>query len=219
MVQPPKHQPWVEEGWALRGPDGLPGPLDNQYNRKDYGEEYETTLSRGRRTIAVMEPSSWKSAMPGEPGCLNRLTAMHYDILEEVLRYIGPRDPHRLSWADTSWAKVLANSDSKIIWEDARSLYCVPDPPQGFTERGWAGLLFETVCECCGKNKALEVDWMLLKRICGGCRETQSLTDTFKFKSIHPQEDESVLHYTPHTFLNSRSLHVRQEATMTFRFP
>jgi hypothetical protein len=38
MVQPPKHQPWVEEGWALRGPDGLPGLLDNQYNRKDYGE-------------------------------------------------------------------------------------------------------------------------------------------------------------------------------------
>lgn len=77
---------------------------------------------------------------------------------------------------------------------------------------------------------------MLLKRICGGCRETQcvvmkltplvqaltkgrSLMDAFKFKSIHPQENESVLHYTPHTFLNSRSLHVRQESTMTFCFP
>ena len=32
----------------------------------------------------------------------------------------------------------------------------------------------------------------------------RSLMDVFKFRSVHPEEDENVLHYTPHTFLNSR---------------
>lgn len=67
--------------------------------------------------------------------------------LPQILRQLGPKDLLSLARTNKLWRKTVVNPETVFLWRDARGAYDAPEPPEGFTEEGWATLLFETACQ------------------------------------------------------------------------
>ncbi|KAK1235631.1 hypothetical protein PQX77_001136 [Marasmius sp. AFHP31] len=80
-----------------------------------------------------------------------------------------------------------------FIWTQVREACGVPEPWESMTEVEWARLLFgSTTCQSCGTRGVQRVDFILLKRMCLSCIQTNGLTKR-QFKTIYPDEDIEVL--------------------------
>ncbi|KAJ3521395.1 hypothetical protein NMY22_g12338 [Coprinellus aureogranulatus] len=136
---------------------------------------------------------------------LSLLVTMPLDILFEILGQLSPKDLLSVSQTNKTFHKTLLAPSAKSVWISAREHgSTAPEPPDGFSEARWAGLLFKNVCQACGAGGVVNVDFMLMKRICTSCKKTR-LVYSAKFKSKFPDWDKEILDYILYTNVGGHS--------------
>ena len=65
----------------------------------------------------------------------------------QILGQLGSKDLLSISRIDKAWRRTVVGHDTEFLWENARKVYDAPEPAEGFTEEGWARLLFDGACE------------------------------------------------------------------------
>ncbi|KAF5317326.1 hypothetical protein D9611_003573 [Ephemerocybe angulata] len=129
---------------------------------------------------------------------LSLLPTMPLDILYEILCQLTPKDLLNLSRTNKLFRSTMFGNQMLTVWRAARDAFDAPEPPDGWTEQKWAGLLFETTCQSCGKRGVVNVDWLLLRRACGTCKRAHLIYGP-RIKSRFPGYDPEMLEYVPHT--------------------
>ena len=82
-------------------------------------------------------------------GLVSSMLLPQANPVEQILGQLGPKDLLSLSRTNRLWRRTVVSTGTKFLWKDARKIYDAPDPAEGFTEEGWARLLFDGVCEVC----------------------------------------------------------------------
>jgi hypothetical protein len=67
----------------------------------------------------------------------------------QILGQLDSKDLLSLSRTNRLWRSTVISPETEFIWKDARKVYDAPEPAGGFTEDGWARLLFDGACEVC----------------------------------------------------------------------
>ncbi|KAF6740993.1 hypothetical protein DFP72DRAFT_947828, partial [Ephemerocybe angulata] len=129
---------------------------------------------------------------------LSLLPTMPLDILYEILSRLAPKDLLNLSRTNKLFRSTMFGNRMLNVWRAARDAFDAPEPPDGWSEQKWAGLLFEKTCQSCGQRGVVNVDWLLLRRACRTCKK-EHLFYGPKLKSRFPGYDPEMLEYVPHT--------------------
>ncbi|KAF6746736.1 hypothetical protein DFP72DRAFT_1076071 [Ephemerocybe angulata] len=129
---------------------------------------------------------------------LSLLPTMPLDILYEILSQLTPKDLLNLSRTNKLFRSTMFGNQMLTVWRAARDAFDAPEPPDGWSEQKWAGLLFEKTCQSCGQRGVVNVDWLLLRRACGTCKRGHLIYGP-RLKSRFPDYDPEMLEYVPHT--------------------
>ncbi|TEB30899.1 hypothetical protein FA13DRAFT_1792030 [Coprinellus micaceus] len=172
---------------------------DGYSSEEDYEEPNKRKSSGRKRRKTTEELAKVKSKATAIPVRRKKDLSLLPTMPLDILRQLGPKDLLSLSRTDKLWRRAMVNPETVFFVERREEGLQSPEPPEDFTEHWWTGLLFETTCEGCGKKGTMTVDWLLLKRVCVGCKRNHLMYGP-RFKSFFPGQDRDVLNYVPHTF-------------------
>lgn len=159
---------------------------------KPPAKRLKTTANKTSKAGSKSGPADMdtgNSKVPAKPGknLTALITELPTDILLEVLSHLPPRDLLHTARTDRLFRKTILNRGSMSVWKTSLEAYNTPEPPEDFSLPRWAALLFEPICQVCWNKKAMNVDWYLLKRICGACKAKCLIQLSFSMRYKHPQ--------------------------------
>ncbi|GAA5927927.1 hypothetical protein JCM10213_000928 [Rhodosporidiobolus nylandii] len=102
-----------------------------------------------------------------DEGKLKKLLELPVDILIEMAGHLDPLTLLYLTRVSKSFRRIFASRSATSAWRSARATMDLPDLERNdVSELAYAALLFEKVCQVCGKDRAGIVDCHLFKRLC-----------------------------------------------------
>ncbi|KAH8091719.1 hypothetical protein BXZ70DRAFT_952980 [Cristinia sonorae] len=123
----------------------------------------QTSRSEGQNTASV--------ARKGKKS-LSLLPTMPLDILFEIFSLLMPKDILSLSRTSKNFRQTLLARNATTVWKTARQRFLAPPCPSWMSEPAWTALLFENVCQSCGAKNVHNVDFLILRRACAGCKKS-----------------------------------------------
>ncbi|BGP13071.1 hypothetical protein JCM10213_000925 [Rhodosporidiobolus nylandii] len=107
-----------------------------------------------------------------DEGKLKKLLELPVDILIEMAGHLDPLTLLYFTRVSKSFRAIFTSRSSMSAWLSARKNVELPDlEAEDVSEMAYAALMFEKVCNVCGKARAGVVDFQLFKRFCKGCQK------------------------------------------------
>ncbi|KAI0831736.1 hypothetical protein BC628DRAFT_1415246 [Trametes gibbosa] len=126
--------------------------------------------SRAYRPKLDDEPKG-KKAIGRNIGKLTEILNVPMDVFFEITSHLKPIDLLQLARTSKELRAMLLSRTSRHIWVAARRNIVprMPDCPDYMSEAQYAHLVFERICDACGVNKSVNVDYAIPARLCGAC--------------------------------------------------
>ncbi|KAI0781352.1 hypothetical protein BD413DRAFT_28074 [Trametes elegans] len=101
-------------------------------------------------------------------------------LSSQIASHLAPLDILQLARCSKDLRVMLLARDSRHTWQAARKniLPPMPDCPEHMSEACYAHLLFERICDACGVNQSVNVDYAIPARFCRPCWKAESVLDT-----------------------------------------